>query len=161
MPPKRYTPEQKRWALEQLGPPHNRQLIDVARELGTTAVSVRTWRNEQAEGEDAIRSKDKSSTRKFQAVLETAHLSEAEVSEYCRRKGIEPQQLAQWRLACEQANRATPGKPSASGGDAAAKDRIRQLERELRRKEAALAEAAALLVLRKKATAIWGKEEDE
>jgi hypothetical protein len=95
------------------------------------------------------------------AVLEAAHLSEAEMSEYCRRKGVEPQQLSQWLLACEQANRAVSVKPSASGGDAAAKDRIRQLERELRRKEAALAETAALLVLRKKATAIRGKEEEE
>jgi hypothetical protein len=39
--------------------------------------------------------------------------------------------------------------------------RIRELERELRRKEKALAEAAALLVLRKKAEAIWGRDADE
>ena len=43
----------------------------------------------------------------------------------------------------------------------AAKKRIKQLERELRRKDAALAETAALLVLRKKAEALWGKDEDE
>jgi hypothetical protein len=36
---------------------------------------------------------------------------------------------------------------------------VRELERELRRKEKALAEAAALLVLRKKAAAIWGEDE--
>lgn len=40
-------------------------------------------------------------------------------------------------------------------------ERLRELERELRRKDAALAEAAALLMLRKKADAIWGTEEDE
>ena len=40
------------------------------------------------------------------------------------------------------------------------KKRIQELERELRRKEKALAEAAALLVLRKKAQAIWGEDED-
>ena len=39
--------------------------------------------------------------------------------------------------------------------------RIKSLEKELRRKDAALAEAAALLILRKKADAIWGEEEDE
>ena len=43
----------------------------------------------------------------------------------------------------------------------AAKKRIKQLERELRRKDAALAETAALLVLRKKAEALWGKDEAE
>ena len=39
--------------------------------------------------------------------------------------------------------------------------RIKELERELRRKDKALAETAALLVLKKKAQAIWGDREDE
>ncbi len=39
--------------------------------------------------------------------------------------------------------------------------RVRQLSKELNRKEKALAEAAALLVLRKKAQAIWGDDADE
>jgi len=39
--------------------------------------------------------------------------------------------------------------------------RIRELEAELRRKEKALAETAALLVLKKKAQAIWGEPEGE
>jgi hypothetical protein len=41
------------------------------------------------------------------------------------------------------------------------KKRIRQLEKELHRKEKALAEAAALLVLRKKVQAIWGDKEED
>ena len=39
--------------------------------------------------------------------------------------------------------------------------RVRELEKELRRKDAALAETAALLVLKKKAQAIWGDEDDD
>jgi len=41
------------------------------------------------------------------------------------------------------------------------KRRIQQLEKELQRKEKALAEAAALLILRKKVQAIWGDKEDD
>jgi hypothetical protein len=41
------------------------------------------------------------------------------------------------------------------------KKRIRQLEKELQRKEKALAETAALLVLRKKVQAIWGDKEED
>jgi hypothetical protein len=41
------------------------------------------------------------------------------------------------------------------------KKRIQQLEKELQRKEKALAEAAALLILRKKVQAIWGDKEDD
>jgi len=89
-------------------------------------------------------------------------LNEAELSTYCRKRGLYPEQIRQWREACEQANdwdrnqnkrlkefRKVDGR------------RIKDLERELIRKEKALAETAALLVLRKKAQAIWGDNEDE
>jgi transposase len=39
--------------------------------------------------------------------------------------------------------------------------RAKQLEKELQKKEKALAEAATLLLLRKKAQAIWGDDEEE
>ncbi|KTT17185.1 transposase, partial [Pseudomonas parafulva] len=71
---------------------------------------------------------------------------------------IVPADLVLWRAACEQANTPTQQEPAK---DIASVKRIEQLERELRRKEKALAETAALLVLRKKANAIWGKGEDE
>lgn len=66
-----------------------------------------------------------------------------------------------WRTACEQANdwdRASSARLSQATKDE--KKRIKALERDLNRKEKALAEAAALLVLRKKAEAIWGDGED-
>jgi hypothetical protein len=102
-----------------------------------------------------------SSRDKFAAVLETAALNEADLAEYCRKRGLFPAQIAAWRAACEQANdwdRAS----SARLGRAAKeeKKRVKNLERELARKDRALAETAALLVLRKKAAAIWGDGED-
>lgn len=104
-----------------------------------------------------------SSADKFRVVLETASLNETEISQYCRSKGIYPEQLRQWREACEQANAVSETKPSAAQRNEAkaAQKRIRELERQLKRADAARAEAAALLNLRKKADAIWGKEEDD
>lgn len=162
----RYTAEQRQWAIGQMKPPHNRTVVELARETGITDVTLRTWRDaERAKGVlvpagDA--SEAWSGQAKFRVVLETAPLSEGELGEYCRAKGILPEQVQQWRDACEQANEPEV-KPSALAEvvHPDAKQQIRQLERELRRKNDALAEAAALLVLRKKANAIWGKEEDE
>ena len=98
---------------------------------------------------------------KFNAVLETAALSEAELAEYCRRRGLYPEQIQRWRASCEQANDLADGK---ARDDAEAveteRKRSKELERELRRKEAALAETAALLTLRKKANAIWGDADE-
>lgn len=91
-------------------------------------------------------------------VVETAMLNETEIGEYCRKRGLYPEQLRAWRTSCEQAN-ADKTVIQRPGDRRADKRRIQALERELQRKEKALAEAAALLVLRKKAQAIWGEGE--
>ena len=95
-------------------------------------------------------------------VLESAGLNETELGEYCRRKGVYVEQIREWRAACEQANASTQERSRLEREQSkAARQRIRNLERERKRDKAALAEAAALLLLRKKAEAIWGKGEDE
>ncbi|SOE36641.1 Transposase [Delftia acidovorans] len=161
----RYTPEQKLWALEQMKPPLNRTVVELAKETGITAVTLRTWRDAaRQEGQCVPAGQPRerwSSTRKFQAVLQTAPLSEEEIATYCRTRGILPEQLQQWRQACEQANGgAGPVHEQGRVISADTQQQLRNLERELQRKTEALAEAAALLVLRKKADAIWGKDED-
>jgi len=93
-------------------------------------------------------------------VVETAALSEAEQGEYCRKRGLYPEQSQAWRRACAQAH-AAPVTPRPTPPNPSDKRRIQELERALRRKDKALAETAALLGLRKKAEAIWGKSEEE
>ncbi|WP_411969648.1 IS3 family transposase [Pseudomonas sp. p1(2021b)] len=132
--------------------PINRTVVELAKQTGITAVTLRVWRNEaKTQGAQMAgtgkRNGRWSSADKFRAVLQTAAMSEAEISEYCRSAGILPADLVLWRVACEQANTPTQQEPVK---DIASVKRIEQLERELRRKEAALAETAALLVLRKK-----------
>lgn len=111
---------------------------------------------------DGKNAEDWTSEDKFAVVLETAAMNAAELSEYCRSRGLYIEQIAAWREACRSAN-ATAGQTGREVREQARGDkkRIRQLEKELQRKEKALAEAAALLILRKKAQAIWGDHEDD
>lgn len=103
-----------------------------------------------------------SSKDKFGVVLETAAMNEAELAEYCRRKGLFVEQIAAWRSACQEANSGSSGSSREQREQTKAdRKRIKQLEKELLRKEKALAEAAALIILRKKAQAIWGDPEEE
>ena len=89
-------------------------------------------------------------------------MSEIELAEYGRSKGLYIEQIQAWRDACMQANGGIAEQASQLQKENRVKDReIKQLSQELRRKESALAETAALLVLRKKARAIWGDNEDE
>ena len=94
-------------------------------------------------------------------MVETAALNEAQLSMYCRERGLYPEQIRQWRAACEQANdwdRTQNRRLKETRRED--EKRIKELGRELRQKEKALAETAALLMLRKKAQAIWGTGED-
>jgi transposase-like protein len=106
------------------------------------------------------RPQDWTAEQKYQVVLDAAGLSEEELGAFLRRKGLHQVQLEQWRSrATEGAMEALSRKHSSRKNTAEAR-RIRNLERELRRKEKALAETAALLVLKKKAAAIWGDGDD-
>jgi TorA maturation chaperone TorD len=99
---------------------------------------------------------------KFAVVLETAAMNEAELSEYCRKKGLFAEQIATWKENCLQGNVPANDQSKAAKKQARlVQKEVKQLKRELRRKDKALAETAALLALRKKMRAIWGEEEDE
>jgi len=82
-------------------------------------------------------------------VLETASLNEIELGEYCCRKGLFPQRIRAWREVCEQAH--APIALQADREKLRAQSReMKRLEAEMRHKEKALPEAAALLMLQKK-----------
>ena len=147
-------------------PPQSRSVKDLSEETGITMATLYTWRK-QARAAGAVMPGDKekseqwSSEEKFRVVLESASLNETELSEYCRRKGLYVEQVVAWREACEQANASSEENARVDRErDRAAQKRIRQLEREQKRDKAALSEAAALLLLRKKANAIWGDGEE-
>lgn len=94
---------------------------------------------------------------KLRLVLEAGGLADAELGEFLRRHGIHEADLAAWREAALGGLGVQPA-ASARSNDAR---RVRELEKELRRKDKALAETAALLVLQKKARAIWGDGDDD
>ena len=100
------------------------------------------------------------SEEKLLAIIETASLSETELGEYCRRKGYYPEQIAGWRASVVLGLSAPPNKADREQLQQQSK-MIKQLHQELNRKEKALAEMAALLTLKKKASEIWGEREDD
>jgi transposase-like protein len=162
-----YSPERKEAVLRKMMPPHNRSIKQLAQEEGISEATLFNWRKQAREKGLLLPDGDNgpegwSARDKFAAVLETAALNEADLAEYCRQKGIYPEQLLQWRRVCEKANDwDRENSRRLKTEKKADRQRIRQLERELNRKEKALAEAAALLVLQKKAQAIWGDPEGE
>jgi transposase len=123
------------------------------RDAGSLQPVKRRVQDEPAKTE-VRRPDDWSAEDKLEAVLEAKRLSGSELGEFLRQRGLHEEQLRQWESAAVDSLRGR----KASGKSAESK-RVKELERELRRKEKALAEAAALLVLRKKAEALWGDED--
>jgi transposase-like protein len=161
---KLYDNEFRDWAVQQMMPPLNRSVAELAVAIGVTPQSLRNWRQMARDKGLIVPGNNKtsdqwSSADKFNAVLETAPLSEIELSQYCRMKGIFPEQIQQWRLACQSANEATEPKPYAK--QTSEQRRIKELERQLSKSDAGRKEAEALLELRKKANAIWGKGKED
>lgn len=97
---------------------------------------------------------------KLRAILEIDQLPSDQVGAYLREKGLHKAQITQWRQAVSEALGAGAQRRNRSKKDSEFK-KIKQLEKELRRKDKALAETAALLVLKKKIAAIWGDEDDD
>ncbi len=161
-----YSEEFKSSLIAKMLPPNNIPVPDLARDTGIPKDTLYAWRIQhrrtlgKTPANHQAPSGELSSAAKFSVVVQTASLNEVELSAYCRRQGLYPEQISAWRESCLQANATVSAKIDRAALSAQTRQ-IKQLEAELRRKDKALAETAALLVLQKKVQAIWGEPEDE
>ena len=158
--------ELKNKIVGRMMPPANESIRTLSRETGISEATLHQWRNQARKNGFAAPADGKESDRwspqdKFLIVMQTYSMNEAELAEYCRTKGLFAEQIEMWRDACLQANGGVVKQAAVLQQELKIeKKRSKDLEKELRRKEAALAETAALLTLRRKARAIWGDGED-
>jgi hypothetical protein len=148
-------------------PPLSLSMAEVGRREGVSKVSLANWcRQVSPQGsavpEDIPLAENWPAEVRFAVGLETACFSEIQLNEYCRRKGLYPEHDSAWRQVCI-AGQQTEQVPSKEEREQARRDKARtlELERELRRKDKALAETVALLVLRKKLNAYWGNDSED
>jgi transposase-like protein len=162
-----YSEERKQQILNKLLPPSNMTVAEVSRHEGIGVQTLYNWRDKaKQQGRPVPGSKPTSehwsAEAKFATVLETASLNEAELSEYCRAKGLYVDQVKAWKAdALRGFMSSREQELEAKRQRQADHKEIKQLKSELRRKEKALAETAALLVLRKKLNALWENDNED
>jgi transposase-like protein len=134
----------------------------LAQEVDIPQSTLSRWVREYAKVDKAggvmkaKRPKDWTAEEKLDGVLEYEKLDEERRGKYLREKGLHSVHIERWKQQILE------GLKSSKSSKRDSRDaKIKDLEKELHRKEKALAEAAALLVLKKKAQAIWGDHEDE
>lgn len=134
----------------------------IAQEMGVGLSTLQRWvRIAKTSGEPSMakkekRPKDWTREERLNALLEAAKLSEEELGAWCRKKGLHTHHLDQWRKELSQEQ---PKEQDTEFKQL--KKELKDLKKELNRKDKALAETSALLVLKKKADAIWGDKEGD
>lgn len=160
-----YSQEFRESAVKRLFEPNCEGLKPLAKELGVMPHTLRKWRDQFGDAGDVPMGKTKkkrpqdwSAEEKYQAVMETGVLNEEERSTYCRRNGIFEHHLDLWREQCLAAMRKGP---KVDVEKKQLETKLKTVTKELNRKDKALAEAAALLVLQKKIQNIYKELDDE
>ena len=167
---RRYSEAVKADVRRRMSPPQRQSVAQISAELGIHVVTLYNWRKAWRLQGEVVPASEKDpegwgATDKFTVVLETAGLNATELSAYCRERGLFPEQVERWRQASQDANE----KPVLTLKEQKELERLRaqdqkeikRLQQELRRKEKALAEAAALLIASKKIQAFWGEDGDD
>lgn len=162
-----YSTEFKDNIVRKMMPPNSQSVEQICKEVGLSRSTLYAWKQQYRSKGHLVPANPSSPDQwdnksKLAAIIQTALMNEAERAEYCRANGLYPEQIDGWKAAFESTD-ISPGFMSKADKVALAAERKKSqiLERDLRRKDRALAETAALLILAKKAEAIWGiKEED-
>jgi len=163
----------RRRMVARLSGPKPMTAMALAAEVGVPQTTLSRWLREAGKVEEMSRKKaqasqkgqprrtpDRPAGEKVRIVMEAAGLADAELGAFLRREGLHEEELVRMREEVRAAAIAGLGsKKTRAQTDE--QRRIKELERDLKRKEAALAETAALLVLRKKAVALWGEEGED
>ena len=163
----RISVERKEAILKKLLPPYSMSVKEVSEEEGISTATLYHWRQQLRRSGAAVPNSNTSSEQwsaqtKLAIVAETYSMTESELSQYCREKGLFPEQIQSWRSECMQGFKSSKEQEAEAKKQAKAdKLEIKDLKKDLRLKEKALAETAALLVLRKKLRAFYGEEPED
>jgi transposase len=159
--------EFRRTAVQKFYSRGSRPVEEVARGLGVSSWSLYQWAKRYAISpgmkKQDRRPQDWSAAEKWKAVFEFEGLAADKQGEFLRREGLHSDHIEAWKKSMQSGLDAPASKLTKEERMERAEDRrkIEALERDLRRKDKALAEVTALLVLKKKADLIWGTGENE
>jgi transposase len=163
-----YSEDFKKAAVQKMLLRGSKSVTTICEELGVSTPTIYEWKRLYAISEGMTtspkRPQDWTSAEKFQAVLEFSRLSdEQEQGEFLRRKGLHTAHIEKWKKQMQGGLENEGSAPSreAKAETTQLKSELNSLKKDLQRKDRALAETTALLVLKKKANSLWGNGEDE
>ena len=159
----KYSKRLKETTLRKIVPPESRSVSDVAREMGISEQTIYNWKKQAEDGslflEETSSPVQTGQLEQYNLILESKSIDDDKIGEWLREKGLHSEHLNLWEQEIKDTLNNKDNKLKLENQKL--KKEKKELARELRRKDKALAEMAALLTLKKKADAIWGDGEDE
>ena len=161
----RYSPDFKKSAVEKLLNRGTRTVAEIIEELGVASPTLYQWKQDLAKigtMNKSTRPQDRSAEEKLKFLNEYTAAPVEKRGEILRRLGVHKEHVEAWQAQVLAAlKHGALGKHVERSEKAEDRRRIKELEKDLLRKDRALAETTALLVLKKKADLIWGIAESE
>jgi transposase len=150
--------------LKRVLPPENKSIRGTSRKFGISEQTIRNWIKQKKDGIFDTVQGDKSlrylsSKEKYQLLMESARIPEEKLGEFLRERGLHSEHLKLWDQELREMVTKKEDKKDKKLRELI--KRNKELEKELARKEKALAETAALLVLKKKLEILLGEDGDD
>ena len=155
-----YSKDFKESIVQKICSPGGPTITQMSEKLGIHHTSIRNWIRFHANTSSMKKSKDWTSEAKLEAINKTYSMSENELGEYLRANGLHSAQVEEWKQDIYSSQKAA-GRPKLDPELAELRNKEKELSKDLKRKDRALAEMAARIILLKKSRLIWGEPGDD
>jgi transposase-like protein len=157
----KYSKDFKQSTIQKILMPGGPTIMEMAVKTGAHPTSIRDWMKMYGNSSAMKKTTEWTPEKKLQAIAHTLNLSEKELGEFLRSNGLHSAELEQWKQDIYSSLKA-PGRPRIDPEIVQLRNKEKELSKDLRRKDRALAEMSARVILLKKSHAIFGElEEDE
>ena len=155
-----FSPKFKESVIQKICTPGGPSIMMMSEKLGVHHTSIRNWMKIHGNTPDMKKPKEWTPEDKLEAIIKTATMTENELGAYLRANGLHSEEIEQWKQDFYSTQK-SKGRPKLDPELVELRNKEKELSRDLRRKDRALAEMSARVILLKKSRAIFGESEED
>lgn len=156
----RYSTAFKESIIKKICTPGGPTIMQISRELGVHHVTIRNWMKFYANISSMKDANDWTPEKRLEAIIKTASMNENELGEFLRANGLHSTDLEEWKQNFYGSQRPV-GRPKLDPEVVELRAEKKALSSDLKRKDKALAEMSARIILLKKSNLLFGGTEDD
>jgi len=156
----RHSEQFKQSVVQKIATPGGPNIMQMSEKLGIHHTTIRNWLKLYGNSSSMKKSKDWTPEAKLEAIVRTYSMNENELGEYLRANGLHSTEIEEWKHDFFGSQKSA-GRPKTDPELVDLRNKEKELSKDLRRKDKALAEMSARIILLKKSRLIWGEPGDD